>query len=209
MRNSVLASLGMALVLMVVGGLGAHAQEATAVPSPMVPDPALFRAAPRSLTEIQTLLATPIPAAAQAPFVEPIGTPADAQTAAAVTETALEIVACGNAGNFLALTALYTGDYLRGQLGGQPLDDATAALFAATPVAFPPEQRAKLVAVRNISVLAVRRVGVFIDLDDPNGPPEGTETEYGYFVAAGDRYLVDEIVVIEPASGATDATPAP
>src|SRR4051812_11573705 len=122
MRVISLVVFGFALFVMVFVSATVGAQEATAVALPLVPDPAACEVAHRSIAGMQDVLATPIAAPSTAPFAatpftEPAGSPADAETGAAEIDTALQIVACSNAGDFLALSALYTDGYLRLQFG--------------------------------------------------------------------------------------------
>lgn len=132
------------------------------------------------------------------PFVQPQGDPASDEAVAAVTGTAVEVVACLNAGDYLRVYALYTDDYLR-----RNFSPAELAAISATPEASAAGTDVAFRSVRDVVLLGDGRVGGLVDTANPNDG--GDVTTYSVFVEAGDRYLIDEETVVEAA--AADATP--
>lgn len=185
--------------------------EATAqVATPEVPDPALCQVTPRSEATLLPLLsgtpaaapaATDLPASVTAEDQLPSGTPADAATAAAITATARELIACNNAGDFGRVFAFYTDEFIRRAFGGDPTAKEQVPALLATPAApLPPEARTTLLDVRGVRVLADGRVGAVIE--DRN--PQRTAAFFAILVRAGDRWLVDGQIDIVP-----EGTPVP
>ena len=184
------------------------AQEATAVALPVSPDPALCTVEPRPLADFETLVAAPDASPAAAPeatpesFVPPTGEPADAETAAAVTQTAVELFACYAAGDFLRAAALWTDDYLAAEDTRLSYTEDDLAFLAATPVPEEPEVRLTLLALREMTVLSDGRVGAFLDIEFADGT---RETQYGIVELVDGRYRLDEV----PFVGPLDGTPVP
>ena len=209
-RLLALVSLGLGFAA--GGASGAAAPEATPVSGVEVPDPALCRVAPRpveALIELFALSGTPAialppPDAASPPpaVAVPLGEPADEETAAGITATAREVVACLNAGDPRRAFALYTDNGIRRFFGVAPEEPASAeqlsafrAFLAAAPVARAPDERLALVAVANASVLADGRVSAFVVLDDHSARDEAPETSVLIFVKRGDRWLIDDRIL--------------
>jgi hypothetical protein len=143
------------------------------------------------------VVATPEPAPDMFPesVPVPLGEPADAATVAAVTATVREVIACFNAGSFVRAFALYS-EALQQQFGPEPEDTvADVQAFLEMPdEPLPADEQTRLVAVTDVSVMADGRVGAFVVLDDPQGPPDGAETALLLLVQGDDRWLVDAIV---------------
>lgn len=201
--------------LLAPGGMSlAIAQEATpAADLPVTPDPALCLVEPRPLTFFEQYLGTPSAAtptdegAAAVEgtldeFVPPAGEPADPATVAAVTATAVEIVACFNAGDLPRAFALYTDTMIESFAAGEPLPQEEFDAMAASPVAALDEQRSTVLAVRDVVLLPDGRVGAFADFEFEDGY---RETQYAILVQEGDRWLIDEILLFAPLA----ATPTP
>ena len=121
----------------------------------VTPDPAECTITPRTADELVVLAETPDQAAVDAleaawfdpPLTVPDGAPADAAKTTAVVETYRLIVACFNAGNKLAVDALWTDDALRQFEARVPTGEPTPvpadmrAAFRVTEVRVLPDGR--------------------------------------------------------------------
>jgi hypothetical protein len=180
------------------------AQEGTPTLDFVTPDAGECRIAPRSIESIASALATPV--AGTSTTAEPrgdvaTGQPADAETLAAVTALAREAAACGNAGDYRRVFALYTDNGLRVFAADRGMAaEQLAGFLAATPVPLP-EESWQGVRVRDVRIQSDGRVTAFIDFRSP----QGIGTVFISLVQQGDRYLVDSEVVVPPTSG----TPVP
>lgn len=203
--------------LTVLGGIApVAAQDATPPALPATPEAAACTVEPRSITFFEQFIGTPTaeqatPAIAATPaaaFEMPAGDPADQETVAAVTATVVELAACLNAGDFLRYFALFTDDYFRGvveEFG--PLPEEEFAAFGATPQALPAENRAAILAVVDVRVLADGRVAGLFDVYDPFETPPGPARFYWEFVEQDGRWLIDEQVMLGPIEPAQVGTP--
>ena len=203
MRRLFILAASMLAVVTLAPGM-TLAQEGTATADFVTPDPAECRIAPRSIESIASALATPIagtPATANPSGEVATGQPADAETVAAVTALAREATACGNAGDYRRVFALYTDNGLRvfATDRGMTVEQLAGAL-AATPVPLP-EASWQGVRVRDVRIQSDGRVTAFIDFRSP----QGVGSVFVALVHQGDRYLVDsEVALPSPA-----ATPTP
>jgi hypothetical protein len=180
------------------------AQEGTPTSDFVTPDPGECRIAPRSIESIASALATPAartPTTVRSGGDAAAGQPADAETRAAVTALAREAAACGNAGDYQRVFALYTDNGLRVFAAdrGMVVEQMAGAL-AVTPVPLP-EEAWQGVRVRDVRIHSNERVTAFIDFRSP----QGIGTVFIGLVQQADRYLVDSEVVVPPAP----ATPVP
>lgn len=178
-----------------------YAQDASPIAAPEVPDPALCRVAPRPLADFRKLAQVPTAeasAATPAPFVPPVGTPADQVTVAAITGTMRELIACFNAGDPARAYALFTDGALQRQVARGGLAPAAMAELAATPTPLAVAARLTLVAVGNVTTLSEVRAGAFVTTTDPAAG--GTATEYAVFAKVGDRWLIDDLVAVGTAT---------
>jgi hypothetical protein len=193
-----LAALPLALAL----GGGARAAEA-----PVLPAAAECQTVPqRSLVVLFATPSAPTAApGAATPAAPPAGPPADAATAAAVTATARAVVACLNAGDYWALVTLVSDDYLRRSfVDGPPADPLAVelapfvnAVRGCQTCEIAPregEDRLAIAAIADPRVLADGRVGLDLTLTSPSGA--NPLPLFVAFVAAGDRWLVDDIVAL-------------
>lgn len=135
-------------------------------------------------------------------FVPPEGQPADPETVDAVVATAVEIVACFNAGDLPRAFALYSDNLIEDFAAADPLPQEELDVMAATPTAAPDDQRSSVLAVRDVMLLDDGRVGGFVDFAFETGY---LETQYVILTQEGDRWLVDEILLFAP----SEATPTP
>ncbi|MFL5762005.1 MAG: hypothetical protein ACJ789_20085 [Thermomicrobiales bacterium] len=213
------AALMLALALAALIGRGfAGAQDATpaagATPSGFFgfPDPSECTVAPKSIGELQSILATPVAAtpAAATPTASPVttampaGTPADATTVAEVQATLRETVACINTGQILKVVQFYSDDLLRSIIAGYPLEQLQQGTpVAGTPVPLPQAQQTELIGISGMVVTPDGRVAVVVTGDNHAEPSPPSDTLF-YFVKVGDKWLVDDFV-----TDVNVATPAP
>jgi hypothetical protein len=180
------------------------AQVGTPTPDFVIPDPAECRISPRSIDSITAALAKPVagtPTVAKPGGDVATGQPADNETMAAVTALAREATACGNAGDYRRVFALYTDNGLRVFAADRGMTaEQLAGALAATPVPLP-EASWQGVRVRDVRIQSDGRVTAFIDFRSP----QGIGTVFVGLVQQGDRYLVDSEVVVPQAP----ATPVP
>ncbi|MCD6031809.1 MAG: hypothetical protein K0S78_3991, partial [Thermomicrobiales bacterium] len=129
------------------------------------------------------------------------GQPANAETVSAVTALAREATACGNAGDYRRVFALYTDNGLRVFAADRGMTaEQLAGALAATPVPLP-EASWQGVRVRDVRIQSDGRVTAFIDFRSP----QGVGSVFVALVHQGDRYLVDSEVVVP----SRPATPVP
>ncbi len=144
------------------------------------------------------LLATPQadPAASDraTPFVIPEGEPADETTIAGVTATLLEMYACYQAGDPRRFHTLFTDEgiqrsYPSGLVDREFIDE----FFAASPEPVEEtDQRATILAIEDVTLLADGRVGALVRSDEPEFG--GLQTVYWIFKETGGRFLVDDVI---------------
>ncbi|MEA2513136.1 MAG: hypothetical protein QOF33_2137 [Thermomicrobiales bacterium] len=212
MSHRLVPSLLMAaLALLLAGPLTARAQDTTELP--VTPDPsectvqaptpaefvAMANASPQAGTDDAMAAATP------STFTLPEGAPADEETRQAVIQTLREVVACINAGDYLAFYAYASPRLLHEQLAGEGITEENIAAVG-TPVVVAEGQRATLVDVREVIVLPDGRVGALVDTIFPEEQP-GVQTDFFAFVEQDGRWLIDEIVEDLEGQYPPEATP--
>jgi len=214
---SVIASLSMMATL---GGSFAQDATPTADISPNPEDCVV--ATVRTVEELQAIYGTPAPAGAgeatsmaemATPDVTelPTGTPADAETVAAIEEWAHINFACGNAGYYLAGLSMVTEDMIVNAVGEAVYDEDLIAALEASPVPLPEEQQTDLIGVRNVIVLEDGRVGALIDYEAHSGQTEGIngqETDFMIFEQVDGVWLLDEVYQNMEGLYGPEATPA-
>jgi hypothetical protein len=177
------------------------AQVGTPTPDFVTPDPAECQIAPRSIDSIASARATPVagtPTVVSPDSDSTAGQPADAETIEAVITLAREATACGNAGDYRRVFALYTDNGLRVFAADSGMAaEQIVGFLAATPVA-PPAEAWQGVRIRDVRVLSDGQVTAFIDFLSS----EGIGTVFVALVRDGDRYLVDSEVAL-PSAAAT------
>jgi len=181
--------------------------------APVVPDASECKADPeRSIT---ILFATPV-AADATPSVLAIassGPPADAETVAAVTATTRAVVACLNAGDFLSLMSSVSDGYLRRSfVDGVPTDplgvdlgrfvNAVRGCEECEIVPLEEDERFAIAAITNIRVLDDGRIGADLTLTNASGT--WSDWLVVAFVAAEDRWLVDQIIEVDSEGASLD-----
>lgn len=159
---------------------------------------------PAALAEIVTAddIARSTPVAQPAPYTRPNGTPADAQTVAGITATIRQLVACVNAGDFMRFLALFSDDAVRRYSAslGLPLkpDDK---LLTPNPTL---NTQVALGPIDDVLVLADGRVSALAHLPSQERGSGGKDLDLQIiFVRQGDRWLIDELFPIAPASATT------
>lgn len=119
------------------------------------------------------------------PFIRPVpdlsGVPAEPSIVNSVTRAVRELVACGNSGGLLRLTALMTDDYVLRSFGGLP-SEAFNAL--ATPQPIPEDRQPKLLSVTDVLLLPDGSFAATMTTDQ--------STSLLILVKRGDRYLLDD-----------------
>lgn len=199
MHRLALALLGAFMLSLVLPPVVGRAQEATPDPALDVPAPEECTITPRSIPELQNLLATPAtptPAAASpTPVALPTGTPVDDATAQAVTTAIRQLVACLNAGDYWRLLAAYSDRYVQVFLQAyvDPATGVTQELYDAYATPQPPEasRRTGLLDIGPIVLLADGRAAAAAVADDPGDDQPPRQTIF-YLVKNGDRWQIDD-----------------
>ncbi len=158
--------------------------------------------APRTVAALEEIVTEADLASATAdldpvPYVKPEGAPADAETAAGVTVTVRQLVACVNAGDFMRFLALFTNDALRRYSVslGLPLDP-DAPLLTPDPSI---NEQLVLAGIEDVLVLPDGRVSVVARLSSPedgNGVDDEELDVQLILLRQGDRWLIDELIPI-------------
>lgn len=177
-----------------LGLTGAAAQGGTPTPEGSVPMPAECTVAPRTPENLRELFrlaaATPNPTLPEAtPSAPPPGTPADAETAAAVNAVWREYVSCLSGGDQPRMFALLSDAMVLRQMAVDiafGVDEQTLlAFFAATPTPIPAEQLMPLAPFTDVRVLSDGRVAAV-------GPGEAGRGDVRIFRQDGDRWVIDD-----------------
>jgi hypothetical protein len=222
-RFKMLASASAIASLSIMATLGGSlAQDATPA-ADISPNPEdCVVANVRTVEELQAIYGTPAPAGAgeatsmaemATPDITklPTGTPADAETVAAIEEWAHINFACGNAGYYLAGLSMVTEDMIRNAVGEAVYDEDLIAALEASPVPLPEDQQTDLIGVRNVIVLEDGRVGALIDYEAHSGQTEGIngkETDFFIFKQVDGVWLLDEVYQNMEGLYGPEATPA-
>jgi hypothetical protein len=198
-------------VILVVLGLvmmcgAARAQDGTPVTLPtglpVTPDPSECTVEPMALEDLIALVGTPsadagtsdaVGAATPEAFALPEGEPADQATVDEITATVRTVLACFNAGNFLAFFALSSENMILADLEEEGLNEETIGFLGATPEVTSEANWTTLVGVREVTMLPDGRVGALIDTIFPDEMPD-VQTDYITFVEEDGTWLLDEIV---------------
>lgn len=188
-------------------------QDATPPTFPITPDPAECRVAPRPIAFYAAYLGTP----SARPVVPPgnslpeffalldTGQPADAETVAAVVTVMHEYVACANAGDFGRELALWDDDVMRKvvELVGVPqevLDE-----IAATPIPLASADRATILDIRDVEVLADGRVSARVTTSRPFRDPSNDPEAIFLFVRTHEGLRISDLITFP---GIPTATPS-
>jgi hypothetical protein len=186
----------------------ARAQEGTPEAMGLAPAPEECTLTPRTLDEIQAIAGTPAPEgagetvsaerdASPEAFTLPTGESADDETVAAITEAVRQLMACHNAGHYLAGFGGVSESFLRSQVGLSLFDEDFIAAISSEPVAHPEESHTQLHGVRTVIVLDDGRIGALVDYVSPLPQPEGIdgfETDFWIFTDVDGQWLLDESV---------------
>ena len=161
---------------------------------------------PRSPGAVAALSGTPSAAlgttvAFAAPIAAPLGEPVDDETTAAITDTIRELIACFNAGDDARQGTFYSDDFIRrAKIATATLPAPFMEVMGAvesTPAPGVPDELASVPTIRDVRALADGRVGAIVEISDtPDIPGLSADLLY-VFVNAGERWLIDEIVLIK------------
>lgn len=194
-RRFLPATLAAGLSLLMVGGLGASAQEGTPAASPGTPVAAECTVAPRSEEDLRALFrevaATPLPASIEATPAPaaPDGAPADARTVAEINATWSEYMACIIAGDQARMFALVSDAMVRRQftvnLAFGVTEEALFDYLAATPEPLPADASVPIDPITEALVLGDGRVAAV-------GPGDAGRGDVRIFIQDGDRWLLDD-----------------
>jgi hypothetical protein len=188
--------------LLLLSSTDSAAQEGPG-PAADIPAPEECTIKPRALGFFETLATpvagTPVPGGAEE------GTPADAETVAAVTATIREELACANAQDLRRFAALHTKAGLVSLFADSPEAlTRLPELAATTPVPAPEDERNALYTVHDVVELPDGRVRAIADLYDISAEPG--DVRYAYIlVESRGRWLIDEV----SKESANAATPTP
>jgi hypothetical protein len=181
------------LLICLVATGSTSAQSATPAAYPIAPDPSECTVEPASPEEVATILGAPVadPAGTPAPFVIASGTPADAETSAAVVATLRQVFACANAGDPLRVANHFTDDFMRNFFASVPVGDLLEFL-AVPPQPLPDDQKRFIIRFEQVEILPDGRAGVVIVLDEPDDP-RTEEPDFAILERVEGRWLVDEL----------------
>lgn len=172
------------------------ARQATPSPTRDAAPPELCRAESPSFEEINRLIvasardrhATPV----ATPGIVPSGPDASAGVVAEVTTTVRELVACFNAGELLRAYGLYTDPYLGHLLARQGVLSRASYDSLATPMPGAPADRAAILSITDVRVVAPGRVGATVTIAYAVIPMP--KTFFFTFVQVEERWLIDDIL---------------
>lgn len=122
------------------------------------------------------------------------GTATSAQTLAAITLVAREVIAAFNAGLPLRALAHFTDDHFRRQ---GPLTDEEIAALRMPAVPLPPEEQETIVTLRDVRVLPDERVSAILV---SHYPAAGTLRKVLIFAKIDDRWQIDAVIESLPAT---------
>ncbi len=193
------------LLLCLLSGMPASAAtQATPAPSD-IPEPAACTVEARPPASLAAVSGTPSATLGEPgpvsplrpPMAMPEGDSVDDETLAGITTTIRELVACHNAGEGDRQSGLYSDDYFRRAAMGRaslPGIAGIAAPSAETPAAERPRQApAAMPLIADARRLLDGRIGAIVD----PGAMEIPADIFFIFVQQGERWLVDEIVLVE------------
>lgn len=182
------------------------AQDEPPKTAPVAPDPALCQVDPRPIADFAAFAGTPAaspPAASAKELSVPAGTPADAATVEAVMATIHEYYACNNGNDFPRVFALLTDAGLKRTLSLSGMSEKELAFLAEPPA--PTDKRDwEAVAVSEVVTLADDRVAARVDGIGLGGPFRGLVL----LVPEADRYLIDELTIVQDTLPAKGTPPA-
>jgi hypothetical protein len=183
---------------LLAGRTGAASNATPPVISPVVPDPAGCTVAPRSMQDLEALVAAAAEPAESVlgptAVTIPLGQPVDDANVAEITDVITTSLACFNAGDFRRVLSLATDDAVRGLAARGILTAESLPFLAAAPQVLPPDQRIALVAVTDVTLLPDGRVGAFGVQIDPTSPPDGVDIDYVVLKRIDDTWRIDQTV---------------
>jgi hypothetical protein len=169
------------------------------------PQPSECTVAPRTLSGIADLAATPSPAA---PIPTKPGEPADSAAIERATATVRGSIACVNANQPLAALAYFTDGYLSRAFGGDNADalgHLRAALTRSPGPAAPEDQ----LALRSVDDVTVGGDGA-LQMTVVTANADGVYTDRLFLLEVDGRWLIDQVVSLDPPPPVFEgATPTP
>jgi len=198
---------------------GAVAQDATPDLEQGPADTQVCDVEPRPVDELMAAIGledsvdVATPTAVARGVIAPLGTRADAAARAGIEETVRELYACLNANDVPRAAALMTDAGLSRFLGAPPADEDAAAqlreTFETPPQARAEDQRARVVAITDESIIEDGRAVAFVVVNEPILPPGGAETLAFFFAEQDGRWLLDDYIdfSLTPVEAVTGATP--
>jgi hypothetical protein len=175
-----------------------------------VPAPTECRVSPRSREELVALGGTPAaslgsPIAFPSPVPLPQGEPVAGEVVVGITATIRELVACSNAGDGAREGALYSDDFVRRAIS---LVDVAVATSPAASRPLPrtatvegspePPALAAMPTISDARRVEDGRVGAIVHF--PSFEALVGSQAFYLFVRVGDRWLIDEVVLVEKGS---------
>ena len=181
------------LGLLLAAPVAASGTPTPPTPTPDAPPPEICQVAPRSLEELNAIVAIPaVRSGTPVTDVVSEGSPADSETAAAVVAIVREFVACQNAGELFRVYGLYTEEYLRDLFWRQPPMSETDYAALSTPQPGPPDARATILDITDIRVFPDGHAGATVTLRFAVIPMP--KLFYFSLVPSGDGWLIDDIL---------------
>jgi hypothetical protein len=198
--------LGMLVAWMALPGAAQEATPAALLGEPV--DPAECQFAQRPQEEILDLwfpskLATPVmatPVDSDVVFPTavplPLGSPADADTVAAVTQTLRRTMACANAGDYWGLLSLSSDNLVRYYRPDAAIREEARQMADES---FPPSPEGKhwrLIAVTDVAVMDDGRVAAVLVSEDPLSISPGPETQLFFLIKERGRWVLDGSAIL-------------
>jgi hypothetical protein len=199
-----------ALLAVVLAQSALPARVAAQTPPGEVVPPGECTTAPRPVTFLADLIATPAAAVLMTTATAiPEGTEPDEQTRQEITAVIRQLIACTNTGDILRPLALYDDDYLRRVLNaqGQLTNEAALELVApfATPIPIAEALYTRLVEIREMRLLGDGRVAALV-ISVPFGGGDDLDTDLLFFARTADGWIIDD-AVSDFVEGGPAATP--
>lgn len=179
------------------------AQDSTVPEVDFSPNPEQCNQAPRTVEEIETLLASATPESASdmvAPggFELPAGEEAPPEVRGGIVETIVQILACANGGDTLASLGGVTDALLTSQIATGIIGADLVSPLSGTPVPLPEESQIQLLDTREFTLYDDGRAGVLVYFRSPSGQTAGDEpVQIGLWIFEQEdgRWLLDEMVI--------------
>lgn len=177
----------------------AHAQEQATPPVPEIVPGSECTTAPRPVTFLSELLATPV---SSEPYVMPTsvpeGAPVDAEIEREIRAVVRQFLACSNSGDVLRALAFLDDNYLRrivdptGELDPDTANELIESL--ATPEALDDDHLVIFLGIREMVQMPDGRIAVVLETDGGVPNPKGTDVDLFIFARINDQWLITDAV---------------